>query len=157
MSDTLRKMFRGMSNLADMANFPISKIQHLKILAGVTTILLYRVFILPWQKAKRQKLLETLDQLKDLKLNLPRKWSNTERKDNFFLNEEDFSFFEKNGYLPPFQAINKIEAEQLKNLAQDEYENDFQGVCYLGEKIRRVEKNMGAGLLGKQGYTKHYD
>ncbi|WNZ58078.1 hypothetical protein ACJJI5_09745 [Microbulbifer sp. EKSA008] len=107
MSDTLKKMFRGMSNLADTANFPISNIQHLKILAGVTTILLYRVFILPWQKTKKQKLLETLDQLKDLKINLPRKWSNAGGDDNFFLSDGDLSFFEQNGYLPLSKQLTK--------------------------------------------------
>ncbi|WP_444905676.1 phytanoyl-CoA dioxygenase family protein [Microbulbifer sp. SSSA008] len=151
MSDTLKKMFRGMSNLADTANFPISNIQHLKILAGVTTILLYRVFILPWQKTKKQKLLETLDQLKDLKINLPRKWSNAGGDDNFFLSDGDLSFFEQNGYLPPFQAIDKKGAEQLKVLALEEYDSDFQGTCYLGQHIPQIEKKHGRWSIDYAG------
>ncbi|WP_226649215.1 phytanoyl-CoA dioxygenase family protein [Microbulbifer variabilis] len=149
-NSTLTEMHKEAGTLQELAQFPITWAQRLKIVGLLVAIGFYKLCILPWKKREQQKLFTNLDQLKNLTIDLPN-LSATQQDNKYFLSAQERKFFTKNGYLPPFRVISSEEANALKELAVREYKNDFSGVSYLGKKIREIEKKYNRWTIEYAG------
>ncbi|WP_444932810.1 phytanoyl-CoA dioxygenase family protein [Microbulbifer sp. JTAC008] len=139
---TLSKMFSGADNERSLADFDISFSQKCKVIGTVILITAYKVFILPWQRNRRHHLFSELDKLKNLTAKLPNP-PQSAATGSCFLSDKDRHFFEENGYLPPYRVLSAEEAQGLMTLVQEEYDNDFNGVSYMRDKIKEIAKKEG--------------
>ncbi|WP_444890626.1 phytanoyl-CoA dioxygenase family protein [Microbulbifer sp. DLAB2-AA] len=136
---TLAEMLKGFGSIEEVAGgFEITSLQSLRVWAMVALVMLHKVFVLPWQGKKKKRLLDDLDSLKNLTVTISRDKLDRPKEGGCFLNEKDLDFFEKNGYLPPFQVISKSEAEQLRGELLDEFSCDFHGKNYMSEKVKDI-------------------
>ncbi|GAB2884386.1 phytanoyl-CoA dioxygenase family protein [Microbulbifer echini] len=149
-NSTLAEMHKEAGTLQELAQFPITWTQRLKVIGLVSAIGFYKLFFLPWKKKERQQLFATLDQLTNLTIDLPTP-SATQQDSRYFLSAQDRTFFTKNGYLPPFRVISSEEASALKELAIREYKSGFGGISYLGSRIRDIEKKYNRWTIEYAG------
>ncbi|WP_226649406.1 phytanoyl-CoA dioxygenase family protein [Microbulbifer variabilis] len=149
---TLKEMLKGFGSLKEVADgFQITGSQYLRVWVMMGLVVLYKVFILPWQKDKKKQLFDDLGSLKNMTLTVPRDMQEKSKRDGCFLNNKELDFFEKNGYLPPFRVLSESEAKQLKNELQEEFSCDFHGEIYLSEKIKNIAKRHGQWVIEGAG------
>ncbi|WP_445365885.1 phytanoyl-CoA dioxygenase family protein [Microbulbifer sp. ANSA001] len=153
---TLSEMLKGFGSLDDIAaSYSIDWRQSIYVWLAVMVVVIYKIFVMPWRRKKKNDLFVDLDNLKNLKLNISRdnisNKSNEKGPGEYFLNESDLSFFEKNGYLPPFRVISSDEAEELKGEAMSSFKNDFDGFSFLGKLIPEIEKKQGQWSIESAG------
>ena len=121
------------------------KVRVVKIL-----IFLYKIFVLPLKAKKRQQMAQQLEELKDIQLRVKR--SNLQpASDNAYLTETEIQAFEKRGYISPFRVISEEEAKELRKLAENQFNSDFDGECYLGKEIPEILKRHDAWNINVGG------
>ncbi|WP_444913480.1 phytanoyl-CoA dioxygenase family protein [Microbulbifer sp. TRSA007] len=140
---TFSEMLKGIGTLEQSADFYVSWFRVLHICSAIAVFIAYRFLIAPWKGRKKKAFYAELESLKNLPLRLPDPISGDNSETQYFLNENELSFFKKNGYLSPFSVISKQEAAELQDLALEEYDKDFHGISFLGDKVRDIELKYG--------------
>ncbi|WP_444913481.1 phytanoyl-CoA dioxygenase family protein [Microbulbifer sp. TRSA007] len=148
---TFSEMLKGFGSMGDAADFAISKIQVVQIFLMIMVVVLYKLLILPWRGAKKKQLFDELVRLRDLTVTIPRDNVSKDAGEDGFLTEKEICFFEKNGYLPPFQLVSEEQAKSLRREAEEAFADDFEGVSYIGSKIREIEKRHGQWQIESAG------
>ncbi|WP_444894169.1 phytanoyl-CoA dioxygenase family protein [Microbulbifer sp. JMSA004] len=148
---TFSEMLKGFGSMGDAADFEISKVQAFQVLLMITVVLLYKLLILPWRGSKKKQMFDELDRLRNMTVSIPRENVSRDGGKDEFLTEEQICYFEKNGYLPPFQLVSKEQAANLRKEAEKAFSEDFQGVSYVGSKVREIEKRHGQWQIESAG------
>ncbi|WHI47591.1 phytanoyl-CoA dioxygenase family protein [Microbulbifer sp. VAAF005] len=140
---TLSEMLKGIGTLEESADFDVSWFRVVHICSAIVVLIAYRFLVAPWKGRKKIAFNTEMKSLKNLPLRLPDPILGSESETKYFLNENELEFFKQNGYLPPFSVVSEQEAAELKDLALDEYDKDFHGISFLGDKVHDIELKHG--------------
>lgn len=150
----LAQMQKGFGTLESFgASLKLSFAQRLKIKATIAIVRAYKVLVLPFQKGKMAAIRQELEPFRNIGLHVER--TDLEAgPDNHYLTEEEIQYFERNAMLPPFRVMSTEEAADLRQVAEDYFENLQPGASIVGQAVEDIQRrhsqwsiNVG-GLFG---------
>ena len=121
--------------------------QQLKVKLTICSIILYRIFVLPFQKKKIQQLEADLKKYQNIGLNVERTDLKA-GKENSYLTEAEIQAFERTGYIPPFRVVSAEQAAELRKTIEEEFAApDFEEKSFMSKEIiSALKRNKSWGI-----------